>query len=107
MIHTVATEDTANAIHPIQAPLKDAECDPTIRIDRMWQTISDFDFFQGNTDFVIEVLEDGVYVVEVDDRAWQNVQPLLLGTELKMHTEGDNVYIYDGTLIYEIILETS
>jgi len=105
--HTEAIEDTANAIHPIQAPLKDAECDPTIRIDRMWQTISDFDFFQGNTDFVIEVLEDGVYVVEVDDRAWQNVQPLLLGTELKMHTEGDNVYIYDGTLIYEIILETS
>jgi hypothetical protein len=50
-------------------------------------------------------LDFGIYVVEVDDRAWQNSQPLLLGRELNMRVENGQIYVYDGSLIYQVILE--
>lgn len=92
-------------MHPVQTVTEDLACEPTIRIDRKWQTFHDFDFLPGSTDFVIVALEDGVYVVEVDDRSWQNVQPLMMGKNLRMHIEGGNVYLYDGTLIYQVVIE--
>jgi hypothetical protein len=92
-------------MHPVQTVTEDLACEPTIRIDRKWQAVHDFDFLPGSTDFVIIALEDGVYVVEVDDRSWQNVQPLMMGKNLRMHIEGGNVYLYDGTLIYQVVIE--
>ncbi len=52
------------------------------------------------------VLEDGIYVVEIDDRSWQNVQPLMLGNNLSMYIENGNIFVYDGVLIYQIIFDT-
>jgi hypothetical protein len=63
------------------------------------------DFFRGSTDFILMTLEDGIYVVEVDDRAWQNIQPLLIGENLNVRIENGLIYVYDGELIYQIILE--
>lgn len=93
-------------IHPIQQVTESSECDQTIRMDRKGQLIKAFDFFQNSTDFVVLALEDGVYVVEVDDRAWQNSQPLIMGENLDMKVENGQVYVYDGELIYQVILET-
>lgn len=92
-------------IHPIQQVTESSECDQTIRMDRKNQLIKSFDFFQGSTDFVVLALEDGVYVVEVDDRAWQNSQPLIMGENLDMKVENGQIYVYDGELIYQILLE--
>ncbi len=92
-------------MHPVQTVPKDTVCDPTIRIDRKWQEIRDFDFYPSTTDFVILALEDGIYVVEVDDRSWQNVQPLIMGYNLHMHIESGNVYVFDGTLMYQVLLQ--
>jgi hypothetical protein len=92
-------------MHPVQTVPKDSVCDPTIRIDRKGQTIHDFDFYPGSSDFVIVALQDGVYVVEVDDRSWQNVQPLVVGENLQFYIEGGTIYVYDGNLIYQILLE--
>ncbi len=91
-------------IHPIQTIPVNTECEPSIRIDRKLQEIHDFDFLPGTTDFVILVLGDGIYVVEVDDRSWQNTQPLMLGTNLRLHIENGGIFVYDGKLIYEILL---
>jgi hypothetical protein len=91
-------------MHPVQTIPKDAECDPVIRIDRRGQKISDFEFFPGSTDFILVALEDGIYVVEVDDRSWQNVQPLLNGANLRLHIENGSIFVYDGTTIYQILL---
>ncbi len=96
-------EDNA-VMHPIQNVSKDIPCDPTIRIDRKGKEVRDFDFFPGSTDLVLMVLEDGVYVVEVDDRAWQNVQPLFMGNNIQMMIENGSIYVYDGVLIYQIML---
>lgn len=93
-------------MHPVQTVSKDIACDPTIRIDRKWQTISQFSFYPKSTDLVIVALEDGVYVVEIDDRSWQNVQPLLLGRGLSFYIENGNIYVYDGELIYQVIIPT-
>ena len=68
--------------------------------------MSDFDFFPGSTDFVVVALKDGIYVVEVDDRSWQNVQPLVMGTNLAFHIENGSIYVYDGALIYQVLLQT-
>ncbi len=91
-------------MHPVQTIPPDTACDPTIKIDRKWQEVRDFDFLPGSTDFVVMVLQDGIYVVEVDDRSWQNVQPLFLGKDLRMHIENGNIFVYDGELIYQILL---
>jgi len=91
--------------HPVQTIPEDAVCDPTIKLDRKWQEVKYFDFFPGSTDLVILALEDGIYVVEIDNRAWQNVQPLFEGKNLDMRVEDGNVYVYDKELIYQIILD--
>jgi len=93
-------------MHPVQTVSPDIACDPTIRIDRMWQTVHDFNFFPGSTDLVLMMLDTGVYVVEVDNRAWQNAQPLFLGENLQMYIEAGTIYLYDGVLIYQIVPET-
>lgn len=97
---------TEFVMHPIQTIPKDVVCDPTVRIDRKWQKIRDFDFFPASNDLVTVVLEDGIYVVEIDDRSWQNVQPLMLGNNLSMYIENGNIFVYDGVLIYQIIFDT-
>lgn len=98
--------EEAGVMHPVQSIPKDTVCEPRIKIDRKWQEIRDFDFFPGSTDFVILALTDGIYEVEVDDRSWQNVQPLIMGENLSFHIENGTIYVYDGTLIYQIVLQT-
>jgi hypothetical protein len=90
---------------PVQKVTPESVCDQTIKIDRQNQSIRSFDFFPGSTDLVLMSLDFGIYVVEVDDRAWQNSQPLLLGRELNMRVENGQIYVYDGSLIYQVILE--
>lgn len=93
-------------MHPVQSIPLGTPCDPTIKIDRSNQEILDFDFFPGSTDHIVLLLGNGIYVVEIDDRAWQNAQPLFLGDNLLMHIENGNIFVYDGSLIYQVILPT-
>lgn len=108
----VDDEDDASAegggfvMHPVQTISKDTICDARIRIDRKWQEVRDFDFYPGSTDFVVLALTDGIYVVEVDDRSWQNVQPLIMGDMLSFYIENGTIYVYDGALIYQILLQS-
>ena len=96
------TDETV--IHPVQTVREDEACDPVIRMDRRGETVHDFDFFPGSTDLVIMVLDSGVYAVEIDDRGWQNAQPLFLGQNLRMSIEDGVIYLFDGTLIYQLVV---
>lgn len=89
----------------VQQVSEDVACVPEIRIDRKWQHVSYFDFFPGTTDIVILGLEDGIYAVEIDNRSWQNVQPIVLGTDLSFRVTNGRVVVYDGTTFYEMVLE--
>jgi hypothetical protein len=92
-------------MHPIQAIPKNTDCEPTIRIDRKSQEVRDFEFFPGSSDFVLVALTDGIYMVEVDNRAWQNVQPLISGDNLHFHIENGNMYVLEGDVIYQVQIQ--
>lgn len=99
------TNETEEAlIHPVQV-VTDPGCEPIIQIHTQFQEVRGFDFLPGSTDLVVLLLEKGIYVIEIDDRAWQNVQPLILGEDLDMRIENGQIYVYDGKIIYQMVLE--
>jgi len=80
-------------------------CRLEIRIDRKWQTVIAFDFVPENPNLVLLHLTDGIYVVEIDDRSWQNVQNLYPGTELKMLVYGGNIFVKENDFMFEVLME--
>lgn len=88
----------------VQTVPSETSCDPTIRLDNKSEAISYFDFFPNSTDLVLLAQESGIYVIEIDNRAWQNRQPLLLGTGLKAIVQNGNIYVYDGKYIYQVLI---
>jgi hypothetical protein len=101
---TLSREDEAVFTHPVQQATENEECDRRIKLDA-GAAIRGFEFFPGSTDFVIIERESGIYLMEVDSRAWQNLQPLVLGENLNVHVENGSIYVYDGSLIYQVILD--
>ncbi len=77
-------------------------CRDRIRIDRKWQQVHWFDFYPNSTDLVLMLLNDGLYVVEIDDRAWQNTQVLYGGTDLKVVLDGGRIYVNDHGYYAEV-----
>jgi hypothetical protein len=78
------------------------ECRTKIIIDRKWQKVIDFNFLPKSENLVLMGLEDGVYVVEIDDRSWQNAQLLYAGTDLRMLVYSGGIFIKDGTTYLEV-----
>jgi hypothetical protein len=78
-------------------------CRDSIRIDRKGQEVLWFDFFPGTTDLVLMLLTDGLYVVEVDDRAWQNTQMLYPGQNLESVVDGGRIYVKDQGHLVEVL----
>ncbi|MCA9364171.1 hypothetical protein KC727_03045 [Candidatus Kaiserbacteria bacterium] len=97
--------NASKLIQPVQTVHEDAVCDPRITVHTQFQDVRSFDFFPGSTDLVVMALEDGVYVIEIDPRAWQNVQPLVKGANLDMRVENGQIYVYDGSVLYQMVLE--
>lgn len=77
-------------------------CRPSIKIDRLGQEVLDFAFFPGTSNLVLMHLTEGVYVVEVDDRAWQNAQLLYPGSAITMLVDGNRIYVEDEGQIMEV-----
>lgn len=77
-------------------------CDPIVKMDRAGEEVGYFDFFPNSTDLVVIGSESGIYVVEIDDRAWQNRQPLLVGQNLEVRVHNGGIYVFDGDYIYQI-----
>ncbi len=82
-------------------------CRSTIRIDRKWQDVKMFDFVPGTTDLVLMHLSDGLYVVEVDDRSWQNVQLLYPGTDIEVVIDGQTIYVKQDEYFLQVYADIS
>lgn len=93
-------------LEPVQTISDNVPCEPIILMERHNQEITSFDFYPGSSDFIVWALESGVYMQEIDDRAWQNKQPLLIGENLDVRVDSGQIYVYDGELIYHIDIET-
>lgn len=81
------------------------ECRDHIVIDRSGEKVSAFDFVPGNENLVLMLRTSGLYVTEIDDRVWQNTQPLYLGKDLELLVHNGAIYVRDGGLILEVFTE--
>lgn len=80
-------------------------CRNSIVIDRQGQQVIEFNFFPGTTDLVVLHRTDGVYVVEVDDRSWQNTQALYPYPVDEMVVSNGKIYAKKGALVFELVTE--
>jgi hypothetical protein len=81
------------------------ECRREIMIDRQEQDVISFYFMPGTTDLVVLHRQDGVFVTEVDDRAWQNTQPLYKERVDAVVVDGGRIFVKDGTNYFELLTE--
>lgn len=89
-----------NALDPTQRT-----CRNSIKIDRQWQTVLDFDFFPSSTDLIVLHRTDGISVVEVDDRAWQNTQMLYNKPVDELVINNGRLYARTGDIVFELLTE--
>ena len=80
-------------------------CRSEIRIDRKWQSIKYYEFFPRSRDLVIMQLEDGLYVTEIDDRAWQNTQMVYPGDSFETYVTDTNIYIKEDGRYFELLTQ--
>jgi hypothetical protein len=83
----------------------DRICRTEIKLDRLQQDVFLYDFFPGSSDLVLLQLQEGLYVTEIDDRAWQNSQLLYPGTDFRTIIENGLIYIEQGDDYFEVIPE--
>lgn len=80
-------------------------CRTQIKLDHLRQDVFYYNFFPNSSDLVLMQLQDGIYVTEIDDRAWQNTQLLYAGTDIQTVVENDVIYIRDGEHYFQIATE--
>jgi hypothetical protein len=80
-------------------------CRDSIRIDNENKKVLWFDFYPDSTDIILMLLDDGLYAVEVDDRAWQNIQPIYPGKNIDVIQNGGSIYVHDGKYFVEVFTE--
>jgi hypothetical protein len=81
------------------------QCRREIQIDRKRQDVLFYDFLPGSSDLVLLQLEDGLYVTEIDDRAWQNTQQIFPGTDFRVVIENDTIYLKEGESYAELLTD--
>jgi hypothetical protein len=81
------------------------KCRKEIRIDRKYQEVKDFYFFPQNPNLVLMHLSDGIHVVEIDDRSWQNTQMLYPGNDLQVLIYGGSIFVKEKDFMFEVLTE--
>jgi len=97
------TPTTTNLLRP--ATFNQRFCRDTIRIDRLGQDVLWFDFMPDNEHLVLMHLSSGLYVVEADDRAWQNTQLLYPGEDIEVLIDGGRIFVHDRGYYLEVFTE--
>ncbi len=92
-----------SAVSEVATSTNKTLCRERIKIDRLGQIVDSFAFFPTNANLVLMHLTDGIYVIEIDDRAWQNAQPLYRGEDLELLLYRDGIFIKERGLIFEVM----
>jgi hypothetical protein len=85
------TSSTTSAVHVNNTDLR---CRHEIKIDRHWATV-----------LSLMHRTDGVFVTEVDDRAWQNSQQIYPASARAIKVDGGRIYVEDEGRLYEILTQ--
>ena len=83
----------------------DRICRPEIKLNRLNQDVFYYDFMPNGSDLVLLGLEDGLYVTEIDDRAWQNTQQIYNDSDFIVVIENNIIYILDDGRYFELVTE--
>jgi hypothetical protein len=74
-------------------------CMSTILVLRQPSAVRHVDFYPGRDDAVIVSSAEGIFAVELDVRAYQNMYPLYQGQNPDFRVDGANVYVRDGNYL--------
>ncbi len=96
---------TSSSTTSIRLNNTDVRCRHEIKIDRQWSDVISFQFFPGSTDLILMHRKDGVFVTEVDDRAWQNSQKLYPESAHAITVDGGRIYVEDSGRLFEILTQ--
>jgi hypothetical protein len=99
----IASAAASENSSPTSSTVTERTCRTQIKIDRQWETVLDFDFFPSSTDLIVLHRADGISVVEVDDRAWQNTQMLYTKPVAELVINNGRLYAKDGDMIFELL----
>ncbi len=80
-------------------------CRSQIRLDRKNEDVIAFEFHPVNSNLVLLQLTSGLYLIEVDDRSWQNSQPLYRSQDMSFVVYRGGVYVKENGMIFEVLLE--
>ncbi len=80
-------------------------CRQDIKIDQKRQNVYHYNFLPGTSDLVLLQLDDGLYVSEIDDRAWQNTQKIFDGSNFEVLVENDSIYLKIENNVVELLTE--
>lgn len=80
-------------------------CRTEIKLDHLRQDVYLYEFLPDSSNRVLLHLENGLYVTEIDDRAWQNTQPLIEAPNLRVIVENDVIYIERNGYFFEVVPE--
>ena len=78
-------------------------CRSEIRIDTHGKEVIYFDFFPNSGDLVLLHLDDGIFVVEIDDRSWQNSEQLYPNSAEKVIINNGIIYVEDHSIYFELL----
>jgi hypothetical protein len=101
---------TSESLLPIQQsvdtpPQVQETCRLEIKIDRKGEAVLAFDFHPVNSNLVILQLASGLYLIEVDDRSWQNSQSIYRSQDMTFVVYRGGIYIKENGMIFEVLLE--
>lgn len=89
---------------PATVPVLDGvSCRTEIKIDRKGMPVVDFEFYPPSSNLVLLQRTDGLYVVEIDDRVWQNSQLLYPGSDFFMLVYREGIYVLQDGIIFEVL----
>lgn len=86
---------------------EDRKCNDPLVVLPQDREVRDMDFYPGRDDLILFSAENRIYVIELDNRDIQNIQPLyesLLGEPSFVRTIDGGVYVLDGDDLYLITL---
>lgn len=75
------------------------ECSEPIRVFESSVPIRTFDFYPYRDDAIIVALDNGIYAIETDFRAYQNFYPLFRGENPDFRVYKNQVYVKDGAYV--------
>jgi len=79
-------------------------CESTITVYQA-PYIGTVDFYPGRNDVVLFSTKDGIYATELDNRPPQNIDPLILGSNIDFReVSGDQLFIKNSAGIYQVNL---